>query len=99
MKSPLQTSCKGEVVYNYAYDIAYEMGRMPIRELLGHTVAEFSTQKRQTWLTEHDLLTWIAVQVICPAITVLTDSFVGWSPQGRIGESQFTIMPLVHRLF
>ncbi len=33
---------KGEVVYLYAFDLAYEMGREPIRELLGQPVAQFS---------------------------------------------------------
>jgi hypothetical protein len=32
----------GEVVYLYAFDVAYEMARLPVRELLGHSVAQFS---------------------------------------------------------
>ncbi len=32
----------GHVVYMYAFDIAYEMSRKPIRELLGQPVAQFS---------------------------------------------------------
>ncbi|MDB6025782.1 MAG: hypothetical protein JWM68_2005 [Verrucomicrobiales bacterium] len=32
----------GKVVYMYAYDLAYEMARQPIRELLGQPVAQFS---------------------------------------------------------
>jgi len=32
----------GEVVYLYAYDVAYEMSRQPVRELLGQPVAQFS---------------------------------------------------------
>ena len=31
----------GEVVYIYAYDVAYEMTRRPVRELLGQPVAQF----------------------------------------------------------
>lgn len=31
----------GEVVYIYAFDVAYEMKRQPVRELLGHPVAQF----------------------------------------------------------
>src|SRR5947209_13141335 len=31
----------GEVVYIYAFDVAYEMVRQPVRELLGHPVAQF----------------------------------------------------------
>src|SRR5712675_1564051 len=32
----------GEVVYIYAFDVAYEMTRQPIRELLGQPVAQFA---------------------------------------------------------
>src|SRR5947209_12132341 len=32
----------GEVVYIYAFDVAYEMTRQPVRELLGQQVAQFS---------------------------------------------------------
>jgi hypothetical protein len=32
----------GEVVYIYAFDVAYEMVRQPVRELLGQPVAQFS---------------------------------------------------------
>src|SRR5689334_16674802 len=32
----------GKVVYMYAFDLAYEMSRQPIRELLGQPVAQFS---------------------------------------------------------
>lgn len=32
----------GEVVYIYAYDVAYEMARQPIRELFGQPVAQFA---------------------------------------------------------
>src|SRR4249920_2483698 len=32
---------RGEVVYIYAYDVAYEMTRQPVRELLGQAVAQF----------------------------------------------------------
>lgn len=38
----------GEVVYIYAFDVAYEMARLPVRELLGQPVAQFAvdTSKR-----------------------------------------------------
>ncbi len=32
----------GEVVYIYAFDVAYEMSRQPVRELLGQPVAQFA---------------------------------------------------------
>src|SRR6476660_6259427 len=31
----------GEVVYMYAFDVAYEMTRQPVQELLGQPVAQF----------------------------------------------------------
>jgi hypothetical protein len=34
-------SYKGEVVYIYAFDVAYEMTRRPVREVLGQPVAQF----------------------------------------------------------
>lgn len=33
---------RGQVVYHYAFDIAYDMGRDPISKLLGQPVAQFS---------------------------------------------------------
>src|SRR5215475_10744124 len=38
---PKARGYKGEVVYIYAFDVAYEMVRQPVRELLGHSVAQF----------------------------------------------------------
>ena len=32
---------QGEVIYVYAYDLAYEMRKLPIREILGQPVAQF----------------------------------------------------------
>lgn len=45
---PTRSTYRGEVVYIYAFDLAYEMSREPVRELLGHPVAEFvvDTSKR-----------------------------------------------------
>lgn len=36
------TTLSGEVVYMYAFDVAYEMSRTPVRELLGHPVSDFA---------------------------------------------------------
>src|SRR5579859_2855741 len=43
-KSPSQQVKQyvGEVVYIYAFDVAYDMARQPIRELLGQPVAQFA---------------------------------------------------------
>src|ERR1700746_2250081 len=39
--SPKVKRYTGEVVYIYAFDVAYEMTRQPVRELLGQPVAQF----------------------------------------------------------
>src|SRR6266849_8633140 len=46
--SPTVKQYTGEVVYIYAFDVAYEMTRQPVRELLGQPVAQFvvDTSKR-----------------------------------------------------
>ncbi len=44
-RKPSSTKVKlytGEVVYIYAFDVAYDMTRQPIRELLGQPVAQFA---------------------------------------------------------
>ena len=40
--SPTVRRYSGEIVYIYAYDVAYNMTRQPVRELLGQPVAQFS---------------------------------------------------------
>jgi hypothetical protein len=40
--SPKVKLYAGEVVYIYAFDVAYDMTRQPIRELLGQPVAQFA---------------------------------------------------------
>src|ERR1043166_6081692 len=40
--SPKVKLYTGEVVYIYAFDVAYDMTRQPIRELLGQPVAQFA---------------------------------------------------------
>src|SRR5262245_56577088 len=39
--TPRAGQLTGEVVYLYAFDVAYEMNRLPVRELLGQPVAQF----------------------------------------------------------
>src|SRR6476659_304138 len=39
--TPVVAPLAGEVVYMYAFDVAYEMTRQPVRELLGQPVAQF----------------------------------------------------------
>jgi hypothetical protein len=39
--APAGAGYQGEVVYMYAFDVAYEMTRKPVRQLLGQPVAEF----------------------------------------------------------
>jgi len=42
MNKPAVPRYQGEVVYLYAFDVAYEMTRSPVRELLGQPVAQFA---------------------------------------------------------
>ena len=39
--TPAVKGYSGEVVYVYAFDVAYDMTRQPVKELLGQSVAEF----------------------------------------------------------
>jgi hypothetical protein len=39
--APTVSPLSGEVVYMYAFDVAYEMTRQPVRDLLGQPVAQF----------------------------------------------------------
>jgi hypothetical protein len=41
LSAPKVARYTGEVVYIYAFDVAYEMTRQPVRELLGQPVAQF----------------------------------------------------------
>jgi hypothetical protein len=41
LSPPVIKHYSGEVVYIYAFDVAYEMTRQPVRELLGQPVAQF----------------------------------------------------------
>ncbi len=41
LSPPQMKPYTGEVVYLYAFDVAYEMTRQPVRELLGQPVAQF----------------------------------------------------------
>lgn len=40
--SPKVACYTGEVVYIYAFDVAYDMARVPVRELFGQPVAQFA---------------------------------------------------------
>jgi hypothetical protein len=42
MNSAIHPRYRGEVVYIFAFDVAHEMTRQPVRELLGQPVAQFS---------------------------------------------------------
>ena len=42
VSSPKVKQYIGEVVYIYAFDVAYDMTRKPVRELLGQPVAQFA---------------------------------------------------------
>lgn len=83
---------QGEVVYVYAYDVAYEMTREPIRELLGQPVAQFSvdTSKRSprhSFLHKPQMVRLPSRERIGPHGPVRVDRIVKLLPVGAISIS------------
>lgn len=71
----------GEVVYLYAYDIAYEMSRTPVRELLGQSAAQFSVDTtkhapRQLFFYKPQIVRLPPVERLGPHGTVRLDRSV-----------------------
>lgn len=79
----------GEVVYFYAFDVAYEMSRRPVETLLGQTVAEFQidTSKRaprQHTFFRPTMIRLPPVERIGPSGPVRLDRSVKMLPLGAI---------------
>src|SRR5687768_4420463 len=79
----------GEVVYIYAFDVAYEMVRKPIRELLGQPVAQFSVDAtkrspRQLFFYRPQMVRLPPLQRIGPFRPVLLEPTVKILPVGAI---------------
>lgn len=83
---------RGEVVYLYAFDIAYEFGREPLRELLGQPVAQFSVDvshrgPRNLLFHQPQMVRLPAQERRGPAGTVRVETTVKILPIGAISIS------------
>jgi hypothetical protein len=79
----------GEVVYMYAFDIAYEMRRAPIRELLGQPVAEFvvgasKRSPRQLFFYRPQMVRLLPLERIGPRGPIRLERVVKLLPVGAI---------------
>jgi len=79
----------GEVVYIYAYDVAYEMSRSPVRELFGQPVKPFDIDKskrspRQLFFHRPQTISLPAVQRVGPYGPVSVSRVVKILPVGAI---------------
>jgi hypothetical protein len=79
----------GEVVYIYAFDVAYEMTRQPVRELLGHPVAQFvvgasKRSPRHLFFYRPQMVRLPPLDRVGPAGPVRVDRVVKLLPVGAI---------------
>src|SRR5436309_15338126 len=87
---PLKTErYKGEVVYIYAFDVAYEMTRQPVRELLGQPVAQFVVDSskrspRQLFFYRPQMVRLPPLERIGPHGPVRVDRVIKLLPVGAI---------------
>jgi hypothetical protein len=79
----------GEVVYIYAFDVAYDMSRQPIKELLGQPVAQFAVDAskrspRHLFFYKPQMVRLPPLERIGPHGTVRVDRAVKILPVGAI---------------
>ncbi len=82
----------GEVVYIYAFDVAYEMTRLPLRELLGQPVAQFSVDAskrtpRQLFFYRPQMVRLVPLERIGPHGPVRVERVIKLLPVGAISIS------------
>ncbi len=82
----------GEVVYIYAYDVAYEMTRPPVRELLGQPVAQFAVDAskrspRQLFFHRPQMVRLPPLERIGPHGPVRVERVIKLLPVGAISIS------------
>src|SRR5512145_1029037 len=90
--APAGGKLTGEVVYLYAFDIAYEMSRAPIRELLGQPVAQFvpdasKKSPRQLFFYRPQMVRLPPLERIGPHGPVRVERVVKLLPVGAISIS------------
>ncbi len=80
---------RGEVVYLYAFDVAYEMTRQPVRELLGQPVAQFvvdtgKRNPRHLFFYRPQMIRLPPAKRIGPGGSVLIERIIKILPVGAI---------------
>ena len=83
---------RGEVVYLYAFDVAYDTARKPIRELLGQPVAQFSVDAskrspRQLFFYRPQMVRLPPMERVGPLGPVRMERVIKLLPVGAIGIS------------
>jgi len=86
---PKARAYKGEVVYIYAFDVAYEMVRQPVRELLGQPVAQFvvdasKRSPRHLFFYRPQMVRLPALERIGPSGPIRVERVVKLLPVGAI---------------
>jgi len=89
LPTPQIKSYSGEVVYIYAFDVAYEMTRQPVRELLGQPVAQFvmdssKRSPRQLFFYRPQMVRLPPLERIGPHGPVRVDRVIKLLPVGAI---------------
>jgi hypothetical protein len=79
----------GEVVYTYAFDVAYEMIRTPVKELLGQPVAQFvvdasKRSPRQLFFYRPQMVRLPNVERVGPKGPVTVERVIKLLPVGAI---------------
>jgi hypothetical protein len=88
-QAPTVTQYTGEVVYIYAFDIAYELLRQPLKSLLGQPVAQFAVDAskrspRQVFFHRAQMVRLPPLERFGPLGTVRIDRSVKVLPVGAI---------------
>lgn len=89
MKTNAATHYSGTVVYIYAFDVAYDTARKPIRELLGQPVAQFSVDAskrspRQLFFYRPQMVRLPPMERIGPIGPIRVDRAIKLLPVGAI---------------
>src|SRR3954470_8333580 len=92
MTTESKTTYTGHVTYLFAFDIAYEMTRDPVQQLLGQPVSQFQIDSnkrapRQPFFYKPQVVKLPAVERACPRGTVQIERQVKIFPLGAISIS------------
>src|SRR5580704_2309704 len=89
MKTNTAIRYSGEVVYIYAFDVAYDTARKPIHQLLGQPVEQFSVDgskrsPRQFFFYKPQMVKLPSVERTCPFGLVKVERAIKLLPVGAI---------------